>query len=264
MKQSFAWWCFANRGVADGDLLAGAARLGYAGVDLIDEALWPLAKRHGLSVAAVAGHGTLTDGLARCENRARIRTELLANIAKAEAAKIPVLICFSGNRSHGLDDETGLAVAAETLAEVAPRAEAAGVSLAIELLNSRVDHPDYMADRTAWGVRLCERVGSPAVRLLYDIYHMQIMEGDVMRTIASHHRWFAHYHTAGNPGRGEFAAAGGGPGEPHPDQELNYPAILRAIRRTDFAGHVAHEFVPAGDPLGALSRAHALTEAARG
>jgi hydroxypyruvate isomerase len=258
MKQSFAWWCFANRGVEAGELLAGAARLGYAGVELIDEAWWPLARKAGLQVAAVAGHGTLADGLNRRENAARIEAELLANIAKAEAARIPVLICFSGNRGAGVDDESGLDATAETLARVARRAEAAGVTLVVELLNSRVDHPGYMADRSAWGVRLCARVNSSAVRLLYDVYHMQIMEGDVMRTIAAEHRWFAHYHTAGNPGRGEFAVEGGAA---HPGQELNYAAILGAIRRTGFAGYVGHEFIPAGDPLAALARAHALTEA---
>lgn len=261
MKQSFAWWCFANRGVSADDLLAGAARLGYGGVDLIDEALWPAARKAGLQIAAVAGHGTLSDGLARRENAARIETELLANIAKAEAAKIPVLICFSGNRTPGLDDETGLAACAAALARVAPRAEAAGVTLAVELLNSRVDHPDYMADRTAWGVRLCAQVNSPAVGLLYDIYHMQIMEGDLIRAIDANHRRFAHYHTAGNPGRGEFATMDGVGA--HPSQEINYTAVLGAVRRTGFAGYVAHEFVPAGDPLGALARAFALTEAAR-
>lgn len=257
MKQSFAWWCFANRGVEAGELLAGAGRLGYAGVELIDEALWAAARKAGLRIAAVAGHGTLTDGLNRRENAARIEGELLANIAKAEAAEIPVLICFSGNRCAGVDDESGLDAATETLARVAARAETAGVTLAVELLNSRVDHPGYMADRSAWGVRLCERVNSPAVRLLYDVYHMQIMEGDVMSTIAAHHRWFVHYHTAGNPGRGEFAGAEGA------GQELNYSAILGAIRRTGFSGYVGHEFVPVGDPLAALARAHALTEAAR-
>ena len=249
MKQSFAWWCFAGRGVGPEDLLAGAARLGYEGVDLIDEELWPLARRHGLTVAAVAGHGTLADGLNRRENAARIEAELLAGIARAEAAGIPVLICFSGNRGAGVDDDSGLDAAAETLARVAPRAGSAGVTLAVELLNSRVDHPGYMADRTAWGVRLCERLNLPAVRLLYDIYHMQIMEGDILRTIGAQHRWFAHYHTAGNPGRGEFG--------PEAEQELNYPAILRAIRRTGFAGFVAHEFIPDGDPLKALARAAA-------
>ena len=262
MKQSFAWWCFANRGVEAEALLAGAARMGYAGVELIDEALWSAAKKAGLVVAAAAGHGTLEDGLNRRENAARIEAELLENIAKAEAERVPVLICFSGNRGPGVDDESGLAATAETLARVARRAESAGVTLAVELLNSRVDHPGYMADRSAWGVRLCGQVNSPAVRLLYDIYHMQIMEGDVMRTIAAEHRWFAHYHTAGNPGRGEFAGEGGTAGRACAGQELNYAAILGVIRRTGFAGYVAHEFLPAGDPLAALARAHALTEAA--
>ena len=246
--QSFAWWCFANRGVDADTLLAHAAHTGYAGVDLLDEALWPLAARHGLRLACIAGHGTLRDGLNRPENAARIEAELRANITKAAAHSIPVLICFSGDR-HGASDDEGLAVCAATLARVAPAAEVAGVTLAVELLNSRVDHHGYQADRTAWGVRLCERVNSPAVKLLYDIYHMQIMEGDVIRTIEREHRWFAHYHTAGNPGRG--------PLDEH--QELNYPAILRAIARTGFQGYVAHEFIPSGDPLAALSHAHALT-----
>ena len=246
--QSFAWWCFSNRGVDAGTLLAHAARTGYAGVDLLDETLWPVAARHGLRLACIAGHGTLRDGLNRPENAIRIEAELRANIAKAAAHSIPVLICFSGDR-HGASDDEGLAVCADTLARVAPSAEAAGVTLAVELLNSRVDHPGYQADRTAWGVRLCERVNSPAVKLLYDIYHMQIMEGDVIRTIEREHRWFAHYHTAGNPGRGDLNAT----------QELNYPAILRAIARTGFQGYIAHEFLPAADPLAALTHAHAVT-----
>ena len=252
MKQSFAWWCFANRGVATEDLMAGAARLGYSAVDLLDEELWPLARRHGLAVSAVVGHASLRDGLNRRENADRIETELRERLERAAKADIRVLLCFSGDRAPDLTDEAGLEAAAETLARVAPRAESLGVTLALELLNSRVDHPDYMADRTAWGLRLCEQVNSPACRLLYDIYHMQIMEGDVLRTIATHHRHFAHYHTAGNPGRGEFAGPAG------VLQELNYEAIFRAIRRTGFAGYVAHEFIPESDPLTALARAHAL------
>lgn len=263
MKQSFAWWCFRDRGVDDEALLRGAAKIGFAGVELIDEELWPLARKAGLRISAMAGHGTLTDGLNRRENAARIEAELLANIAKAEAERVPVLICFSGNRGPGVDDASGLDAAAETLGRVAARAEAAGVTLAVELLNSRVDHPDYMADRTTWGVALCERVNSPAVRLLYDVYHMQIMEGDVMRTIAANHRWFAHYHTAGNPGRGEFVAvADDAGGDPLAGQELNYRAIFREIKRTGFAGYIGHEFVPAGDPLATLARAHALAVSA--
>jgi hydroxypyruvate isomerase len=249
--QSFAWWCFANREVDADTLLASAARIGYTGVDLLDESLWPVAKRHGLRLACIRGHGTLTDGLNRRENAGRIEGELRANIAKAAANGIPTLVCFSGNR-NGLSEAEGLAVTAETLSKAAPAAEAAGITLAVELLNSRVDHPDYQADRTQWGVALCEQVNSPAVKLLYDIYHMQIMEGDVIRTIKRDHRWFAHYHTAGNPGRSDLD----GP------QELNYPAILAAIKRTGFTGYIAHEFTPAGDTLAALARAYQLTHAA--
>ncbi|MCU0793374.1 MAG: TIM barrel protein [Opitutaceae bacterium] len=250
MRQAFAWWCFANRGVSDAELLAGAARLGYSGVDLLPEPLWPLAHRAGLAVTAVAGHDLRPEGLNRRDHADRIEAELLRSIARAESARIPVLLCFAGSRAPGLDDETGVVTAAETLARVAPRAEAAGVTLALELLNSRVDHPGYMGDRTAWGLRLVALVRSPAVRLLYDIYHMQIMEGDLLRTIAAHHAAFAHYHTAANPGRGEFAPPA------DRDQEIHYPAVFRAIGRTGFAGHVAHEFIPNGDPLAALARAH--------
>jgi hydroxypyruvate isomerase len=149
-----------------------------------------------------------------------------------------VLICFSGRR-NGLDDETGLAACAETLGRVLPAAEQAGVKLAMELLNSKVDHRDYQCDHSAWGVQLCERVGLPAFGLLYDIYHMQVMEGDLIRTIGRDHRHFVHYHTAGNPGRGLMNAG----------QEIQYPPIYRAIAATGYTGLIGHEFIPQGDPL---------------
>jgi hydroxypyruvate isomerase len=145
-----------------------------------------------------------------------------------------------------MSDEAGLWQCAETLGRVAGVAEEAGVVLAVELLNSKVDHPDYQCDRTGWGVELCRRVNSPAVKLLYDIYHMQVMEGDVIRTIRAHQGDIAHYHTAGNPGRGQ----------PDETQELYYPAIYRAIAGTGYGGVISHEFLPAGDPLGAMERAH--------
>jgi hydroxypyruvate isomerase len=244
LQFGFSWWCFANRGVEPEVLLSGAARLGYRAVDLIDEALWPLARDHGLRIAAVNGHGTIEDGLNRRENARRIENELLANIDKAAQWQIPVLICFSGNR-NGLDDETGLAICAETLSRVAPRAAEAGVTLAMELLNSKVDHPDYQADHSAWALRLCERVGSPGFGLLYDIYHMQVMEGDIIRTIRDHHPRFVHYHTAGNPGRGPINST----------QELYYPAIFNAIIETGYTGYVTHEFIPpkGSDPLRELA-----------
>lgn len=245
LRQSFSWWCFENRGLATDELLAAAVKIGYEGVDLVPEALWPDVIRHGLKISAVDGHASIIEGLNRRENAPRIEAELRARIAKAEQWKIPVLICFSGNR-NGQTDEEGLKQCAETLLRVAPAAAAAGVILAVELLNSKVDHPDYQCDRTGWGVELCRQVDSPPVKLLYDIYHMQIMEGDIVRTIESEATWFAHYHTAGNPGRGL----------PDASQELNYPAIYKAIARTGYTGFIGHEFLPKGDIVSELSQAY--------
>lgn len=245
LRQSFSWWCYANRGVEPEALLAGAAQIGYHGVDLIDESLWPLAQKHGLTVCAINGHGSIEDGLNRRENAARIEKELRINIAKASQWKIPVVLCFAGNRAYTASDETGLAICAETLSRIAPFAADAGVVLAFELLNSKIDHPDYQGDHTAWGVELCQRVNSPAVRLLYDIYHMQIMEGDIIRTIQTQNAMFAHYHTAGVPGRCQ----------PDENQELNYPAIYRTIAKTNYAGFISHEFPTDRDPLTTLKLA---------
>lgn len=245
LRQGFSWWCYADRGVADDELLKKARGIGYETVDLIDKSLWPLVLKHGLKLAAVDGHDGIEQGLNRRENGLRIEMELRTRIEDAEKFNIPVLICFSGNR-EGLDDEAGLAACADTLGRLAPVAADAGVTLAVELLNSKVDHVDYQCDHTEWGVQLCEQVDSPAVKLLYDIYHMQIMEGDVIRTIEKRHPYFAHYHTAGNPGRGQ----------PDETQELNYPAIYRAIAATGYQGYVSHEFIPKGDPIEALQSAY--------
>jgi hydroxypyruvate isomerase len=154
------------------------------------------------------------------------------------------LICFSGNREK-MDDQQGLENCAVGLKRILPIAEKRGVTLSMELLNSRVNHKDYMCDRTPWGVELVKRIGSERFKLLYDIYHMQIMEGDVIRTIQDNHQYFSHYHTGGNPGRHEIDET----------QELNYPAIMRAIKATGFKGHVAQEFVPARDPMTSLRQA---------
>ena len=245
IRQSFSYWCVANRGLEPEALLTGAAKIGFAAVDLIDEAVWPLARKAGLELAAINGHGTIDDGLNREENFPRIEKEIRANLAKAKEWKASALICFSGQR-RGLSDEAGLEQCTENLKRLSPMAEDAGVTLAVELLNSKVDHADYQCDHTAWGIELCQRVGSPAVRLLYDIYHMQIMEGDLIRTIRDGHAYFAHYHTAGNPGRGQ----------PDATQEINYPAVYRAIAETGYAGYIAHEFIPVGDPLAALEKAY--------
>jgi len=244
LKQSFSWWCFANRGVEADALMAGAAQIGYQGVDLIDEALWPTAKQYGLRITSVGGHGTINEGLNQEKYAARIEQELAENIAKARKWQIPTLICFSGDR-HGASDEADLEQCAKTLRKIAPKAAEAGVTLIMELLNSKVDHKGYQCDHTAWGVGLCRQVNSPAFKLLYDIYHMQIMEGDIVRTIEENHRYLAHYHTAGNPGRND----------PDESQEIYYPAIYRAIEKTGYDGFIAHEFIPKGEPLAALEKA---------
>jgi hydroxypyruvate isomerase len=247
VKHAVAWWCLERAGMTLPQVLAACRTLGYDGIELPEPADWPAIREAGLAITSIRGHETLTDGLNRRENHDRIEREIRANLGRAVEWGIPVLICFGGNRA-GLDDEAGLASTVVGLRRVARAAEDAGVTLALELLNSKVDHPDYQCDRTAWGVRVCEAVGSPRVKLLYDIYHMQVMEGDIIRTIGTHHPWFGHYHTAGVPGRREIGAA----------QELNYPAIIRAIADTGYAGWLGQEFIPAGDPLAALREARDL------
>jgi len=170
--------------------------------------------------------------------------EIRLSIASARRLNIPSLICFSGNR-NGLNEEAGAEITAEGFARVAREAEIAGIDLALELLNSKVDHPDYQADHTAWGLQVCRTVASTRVKLLYDIYHMQIMEGDIILTIRSAKDYISYYHTAGNPGRNDLDE----------DQELYYPAILRTIKETGHAGYITHEFIPKGDPVMALESA---------
>lgn len=247
IKQSVCWWCFNQ--MQPEALVRAAAEIGYAAVELVGQEHWPLVKDHGLTIAAMGGHGTIVDGLNRRENRDRILREISANLQLAASWGIPNLICFSGSR-NGLSDEVGAEITAETLRAAAPLAEDAGVTLVLELLNSKVDHPDYQCDHTAWGVRVCEMVDSPRVKLLYDIYHMQIMEGDVISTIQSNHAHFGHYHTAGVPGRHEIDET----------QELNYPAIIRAVRSTGYDGYLGQEFIPTGDPVAALRHAFALCD----
>src|ERR1700691_325656 len=172
-------------------------------------------------MSSIQGHLTLEIGLNKVDEYERIEQEVGAAITNARRLKIPNVICFSGNRG-GLDDAKGIEITAAGLRKLAPFAEEAGVTLVLELLNSKVDHPDYQADHTAWGIQVCQAVDSPRVKLLYDIYHMQIMEGDVLRTIQSAKDYISYYHTAGNPGRHDLDQ----------DQELFYPAILRAIKES--------------------------------
>jgi len=217
--------------------------------ELLEPDEWATVKARGLTCAvgyAPAGDPAtrLTVGWNRRDNHAWLVPGYERGIALAAAAGVPNVICFSGNRG-GLSDEEGLAACADGLKRLMPAAERSRVTVIMELLNSKVDHKDYQCDRTPWGVELVRRVGSERFKLLYDIYHMQIMEGDVIRTVRDHGRHIAHYHVAGNPGRHE----------PDASQELNYPAVMRAIAETGFAGYVAQEFLPTREPLAALAEA---------
>ena len=244
IKQSFSWWCFDKAGMTPRQLLRAAAGIGYQGVELVKPEHWPLIKEHGLTIVSTNGGLSIEQGLNRREHHEHLEQRIRATIDQAEKWGIPNVIVFSGNR-EGLDDRLGAEITAEGLRRVAGIAEEAGVTLVMELLNSKVDHKDYQCDRTAWGAEVCRMVNSPRVKLLYDIYHMQIMEGDIIRTIRDHHAYFAHYHTAGNPGRHELDDT----------QELNYPPIVRAILETGYQGYLGQEFIPQGDPIAGLKQA---------
>jgi hydroxypyruvate isomerase len=249
-KHSVTRWPFRQFTV---DQLSQMAReLGLDSVELLEPDEWPIAKRYGLTCAM--GYATvpdprtrLTQGFNRVENHAWLIPAYQRAIPLAAAAGVPNLICFSGNRA-GISDDQGRDNSARGLSALLPLAERHGVTICMELLNSKVDHPDHQCDRTPWGVALAKQLASERFKLLYDIYHMQIMEGDVIRTIRDNHRYIGHYHTAGVPGRHEIDSS----------QELNYPAIMRAIAETGFTGYVAQEFIPTRDPRTALAEAVAI------
>jgi hydroxypyruvate isomerase len=253
-KQSFCLPCFCD--IEDREAIRKtiqtAAGIGYEGVEIWFRDAAPfdlvcdLAADNNLTVACICGHKSLKDGLNRRADHARIAAELAESIAVAAERGIPNLICFSGNRGQASDKEA-IGIVAEGLAAAVPAAESAGVTLILELLNSKVDHPGYQADHTAWGVELVRRINSPAVKLLYDIYHMQIMEGNLCRTIPESIAQIGHFHTAGNPGRRDL----------DDEQEINYPVVMSSITATGYGGFVAHEFRPKGEPLEALRAAYA-------
>jgi hydroxypyruvate isomerase len=227
------------------DLCKAAVEIGLSGLDLISNpADWPIIQKYGLVPAMVPGAGTIQSGWNRKENHDRLEKDMRENIARAAAAKLPNVITFSGNRA-GLSDAEGRDNCILGLRRVAKVAEDAGVTICMELLNSKVDHKDYQNDHTAWGVEVCKGVESPRMKLLYDIYHMQIMEGDIIRTIRANFQYLGHYHTAGNPGRKE----------PDDSQELQYRPIAKAIADLGFDGFIAHEFSPTRDPLTSLRQA---------
>jgi hydroxypyruvate isomerase len=232
VNHSVCKWCYPK--VELEDLCKAGQDIGLQSIELLEAADLKMVQKYGLKCAMLSGvPGGITSGLNRLENHDKIVA--FFEWALPEAAKFgsPNAICFSGNRA-GMDDEKGLENCAVGLKRIAPLAEKHKVTVCMELLNSKRNHKDYMCDHTPWGVELCKRVGSERFKLLYDIFHMQIMEGDLIDTIRAHHQFIAHYHTGGVPGRGEIDET----------QEINYPAVMRAILETGFKGFVAQEFVP--------------------
>lgn len=232
------------------EMCAMVKKIGFSAIDLLAPKDWPVIQKNGItcSMCYTAGKISLTEGWNHKENHDWLIRDFEEAIPLVAAAGYKNLICFSGNRK-GMDDQVGLDNCAEGLKKIMPLAEKNNVMIQMELFNSKVDHKDYMCDKSAWGVALCKKIGSENFKLLYDIYHMQINEGDVIRTIRDNHTYFGHYHTAGVPGRHEIDDT----------QELFYPAIMKAILDTGYKGYVAQEFIPTGkekkDKIEALKKA---------
>lgn len=242
VKQSVARWCYGKTSLED--LCKNGAKMGLSGIDLVNHDEWPTVQKYGLTPAMTPGAGTIPDAWNRTENHDRLVEEMRANIERAATAKVPNVITFSGNRKGMADDQAKDNVVAG-LNKVKKMAEDSNVMICLELLNSKVDHKDYQCDHTAWGVDVIKRVDSPKVKLLYDIYHMQIMEGDVIRTIRDNIQYIAHFHTGGVPGRHELDDT----------QELQWRTVTKAIADLNFQGFMAHEFVPTRDPMTSLAEA---------
>ena len=219
------------------ELCVEAKKIGIPAIDLIAPKDWPTLKKHGLysSMCYIAGKVSLTEGWNNKTFHPQLIKDFSETIPLVKEAGYKNLICFSGNR-NGMDDETGMNNCAEGLKQIMGLAENNGVIIQMELLNSKINHKDYMCDKTPWGVELAKKIGSPNFKLLYDIYHMQVDEGDVIRSIQNYNQYIGHYHTAGVPGRHEIDES----------QELYYPAIMEAIVKTGFKDYVAQEFIPTG------------------
>ncbi len=232
INHSVCKWCYPN--VELEDLCVAGKGMGLQSIELLGPEDWPMLLKHGLTCAMASGVDGITYGFNRLDHHNDLIKKFEVNLPKAVDAGLKNYICFSGNRG-GMSDEQGLANCVVGLKRLMPLAEKNKITICMELLNSKVNHKDYMCDHTKWGVELVKRVGSEYFKLLYDIYHMQIMEGDVIRTIRENHQYIAHYHTGGVPGRHEIDDT----------QELYYPAVMKAIVETGFKGHVAQEFQPA-------------------
>jgi hydroxypyruvate isomerase len=242
INHSVCRWCYDA--IPLDELCKGVKHIGFNAIDLVGPKDWPVLQQYGIYSSMCNGAEiSLTKGWNHTDYHPVLIKNYTEHIDLVAKAGYKNLICFSGNR-EGMDEETGLKNCVAGLKQVLGQAEKQGVIIHMELLNSKVDHHDQMCDNTRWGVELVKRVGSEHFKLLYDIYHMQIDEGDVIRTIKNNHQYFGHYHTGGVPGRNEIDES----------QELYYPAIMRAIVATGFTDYVAQEFIPAkADKLGSLA-----------
>ena len=248
IRQSVSRWCYQK--IPLEKLCAYAAEIGLKAVDLLNPDEFEVPSRYGLVCSmGYGGGGEIRSAMNRVENHAKIEEGFRKYIPLAAKAGVPNVITFSGNR-NGMSDEEGAKNTIAGLNRVKKIAEDHGVTICIELLNSKVDHLDYMCDHSAWGVQVVQAVNSPRVKLLFDIYHMQIMEGDLVRSIQKNIDWIAHFHTGGVPGRHELDAT----------QEVQWDGVMRGIAATNFRGYVAHEFVPTRDPLTSLRQAADLCD----
>jgi hydroxypyruvate isomerase len=246
INHSVCRWCYDS---IDLDSLCKSARnIGLQSIELLTVEEFATVKKHDLTCAMVSGIGKnwgITKGWNKKENHDGLEEWYKYLIDETSKAGFNNLICFSGNREKKLDDEDGLKTCAKGLKKIMNYAEKKKVTIVMELLNSKIDHKDYMCDHTDWGVELCKKIDSDSFKLLYDIYHMQIMEGDIIRTIRDNHKYIAHYHTGGVPGRHEIDET----------QEIYYPSIMSAIAETGFKGFVAQEFIPArADKIASLKQ----------
>ena len=248
LKQSACRWCYNK--VSFDDLCQAAKAMGLVGIDLVDKKDWPTLKKYGLQATMVNGAGNISDCLNRKENHDRLEKEFIESATLASQSGWKNVITFSGNRK-GLPDNEGLENCALGLSRLKTIAEKNNVVICFELLNSLVNHKDYQFDHMAWGVELMKRVNSPHVRILYDIYHAQIMDGNIIQTIKENFQWIGHFHTGGVPGRHELDET----------QELNWRTIMKTIADLNYQGFVAHEFVPTKpDPLDSLREAILLSD----
>lgn len=243
IKQSASRWCYQK--IPLDQLCQYGAKIGLKAIDLLEMADWEIPRRYGLICSmGYGGGGEIASAMNRIENHAKIEEAFRKSIPLAAKAGVPNVITFSGNRA-GMSDEEGAKNTISGLNRVKKIAEDNGVTICMELLNSKVDHHDYMCDHSAWGVQVVQEVNSPRVKLLFDIYHMQIMEGDLMRTIQQNIQWMGHFHTGGVPGRHELDGS----------QEVRWDGVMRGIAAAGYQGYVAHEFVPTRDALTSLREA---------